>query len=632
MKAATADDDAAASRPLFGGDWLSHHASSIPPRGGGGGNTSTRLELEDDATEEAAAKRRRLSTLTFILAPMLISIALLFLSSALVPSAVGLGGTFIQTASREFDTMGYVNVSWSAPGWGEGDYIGVYCPPDSKDWEIVDWITVDGKRGWTLVGPLPNYRASYAFRYVRNRDGRALARTGVVEPGTGYDEPTSLRLSFGRISTQVMLQWVSGSSDTPIVIYGTDLETVREGTPDVQTQTGYSTTYAASDMCEAPANMTGPIHYRHPGWIHRVYVDVAPDRRYYYRVGSASHDATEEVRSFLSPLKDGQRARSKDDRTSFFVYGDLDLARQQDRSTTTIARIASDIAAAPDGRYAAIIHIGDLGYACGRGYAWDQFGQMIQEVSQSTPYMVGLGNHEYAHASGGFKPVGGNYGSESNGECGVPYMHRYATPMQGANPLGTQPPYWYSFRSGRTAHIVISTEHDFTPGSEMYAWLESELDSVDRAATPWLFVYGHRPMYCSEDYPADYKVTLMIRGALEPLLARYGVDAYFSGHYHAYERTCRVFQGRCFDGDRGTLHIMVGTGGMDVDTAGYYNKSWSIAAVQTYGYSRVHVHNDSVATIEFMQNHDSAVLDSVTLVSNHQWRIEEPAASPQSLQ
>ena len=44
---------------------------------------------------------------------------------------------------------------------------------------------------------------------------------------------------------------------------------------------------------------------------------------------------------------------------------------------------------------------------------------------------------------------------------------------------------------------MISTEHDFTPGSPMYTWLENDLRNVDRKKTPWVIIAGHRAMYCS---------------------------------------------------------------------------------------------------------------------------------------
>lgn len=47
---------------------------------------------------------------------------------------------------------------------------------------------------------------------------------------------------------------------------------------------------------------------------------------------------------------------------------------------------------------------------------------------------------------------------------------------------------------------MMSTEHDFTPGSRQYTWLENDLKSVDREKTPWLIFSGHRAMYCSSLY------------------------------------------------------------------------------------------------------------------------------------
>ena len=46
--------------------------------------------------------------------------------------------------------------------------------------------------------------------------------------------------------------------------------------------------------------------------------------------------------------------------------------------------------------------------------------------------------------------------------------------------------------------------HDWFPGScgqvvRQYAWLERDLAGVDRARTPWVVLYGHRPMYCTND-------------------------------------------------------------------------------------------------------------------------------------
>ena len=70
------------------------------------------------------------------------------------------------------------------------------------------------------------------------------------------------------------------------------------------------------------------------------------------------------------------------------------------------------------------------------------------------------------------------------GECGVPTYHRYHMPDNG-NSL-----FWYSFDYGMVHMVMMSTEHDFTPGSKQYMWMENDLKKVDRKVTPWLMVGG----------------------------------------------------------------------------------------------------------------------------------------------
>ena len=45
---------------------------------------------------------------------------------------------------------------------------------------------------------------------------------------------------------------------------------------------------------------------------------------------------------------------------------------------------------------------------------------------------------------------------------------------------------------------MMSSEHDYRPGSRQYVWLENDLKNVDRTKTPWVVLGGHRPMYCSQ--------------------------------------------------------------------------------------------------------------------------------------
>ena len=46
---------------------------------------------------------------------------------------------------------------------------------------------------------------------------------------------------------------------------------------------------------------------------------------------------------------------------------------------------------------------------------------------------------------------------------------------------------------------------------------------MNRTRTPWLVVGGHRPMYNSEWYSGDYRVSVHERELLEDLLYKYKV-------------------------------------------------------------------------------------------------------------
>ena len=60
----------------------------------------------------------------------------------------------------------------------------------------------------------------------------------------------------------------------------------------------------------------------------------------------------------------------------------------------------------------------------------------------------------------------------------------------------------------------MSTEHDFSPGSRQYLWLENDLRHVNRSTSPWVVFAGHRAMYCSEMYPSKFLITTDNKGNL----------------------------------------------------------------------------------------------------------------------
>ena len=198
-------------------------------------------------------------------------------------------------------------------------------------------------------------------------------------------------------------------------------------------------------------------------------------------------------------------------------------------SLTTAERVATEV---EENGVQLILHIGDISYALGYGYIWDQFFTVIEPIASHVPYMINIGNHEYDHTTNGendpsgaegtgFHPIWGNYGDDSSGECSVPTFNRFPYQVYPSNGNGI---YWYSFDNGPVHVIMISTEHNYTKGSEQYEWIENDLKSVNRSITPFIIFGGHRAMYCSEIlYFGDFQVEIAMRESFEDLFLTYQV-------------------------------------------------------------------------------------------------------------
>ena len=161
--------------------------------------------------------------------------------------------------------------------------------------------------------------------------------------------------------------------------------------------------------------------------------------------------------------------------------------------------------------------------------------------------------------------------------------------------------------------VMISTEHNFTAGSRQYQWLENDLASVDREVTPWIILAGHRPMYCSIDVPSDIQVSLHMQMALEELFHKYKVNLGLYGHFHSYQRTCKVYKQKC-DNSEGMVHIVVGTAGASMDGYPSRDVTWSeFHNTHTIGYGRVTVVSDSELHWEYISVDDGSVMDKAII-------------------
>lgn len=178
------------------------------------------------------------------------------------------------------------------------------------------------------------------------------------------------------------------------------------------------------------------------------------------------------------------------------------------------------------------------------GWIGDLFEDTIEPITSSAPYESCEGNHEqagwgeggggFAHYTNRFAVVGGDNTSQDPTPS-LPQLY----PMPGVNN------HWYSYTVGLVHFVATSTEaYFFYPGESLqYAWLEKDLEAVNRSVTPWVVVYGHRSIYCSCDSDCDGDASVVRNGpkgdgvyGMEGLLNKYKVDLWVNGHEHVSQK------------------------------------------------------------------------------------------------
>ena len=146
----------------------------------------------------------------------------------------------------------------------------------------------------------------------------------------------------------------------------------------------------------------------------------------------------------------------------------------------------------------------------------------------------------------------------------------------------------------------MSTEHDYSASSAQYSWLEQDLSSVNRDVTPFVIVYGHKPMYSSNSYHGS---EVELRDALEELYVAQGVDLVIAGHDHFYERTWPVAGETVVDTGRdgrfargyAPIHLVIGIAGRSAyEELDEPQPEWSAYRENsTYGWTRLVYDGDS---------------------------------------
>ena len=369
-----------------------------------------------------------------------------------------------------------LTLSWTPGQVKDEDILSLHCPHDNPNHIFQDAATLSqvratsrkhgGRHPNTWYFPeFPVFRQETCqFRLFQTSDNgdrvHLLATSPVLKIRDSPRTPTGIHLTFSNDTTQMVVQFVTGEEGTPVAMYG-----LNETTTKVE---GTSHTYAATDMCQEPANVTETGKFQVPGMLHVVTLtNLEPDTDYQYKVGLAGGQGIvwSDTFQFHSspPAGDTQEF-------SYVVYGDQGCPSvgwgQGGVLTAAMAARESNIRA--------VHHFGDLSYARGAAHIWDEWFHMIQSFAARVPLLIGVGNHEYDHTAGGengkdpsglnashgFQPDWGNMGDDSGGECGVPTARRFTMPVSN----GSNGVFWYSHEYASVHTTVISSEHNLTQG------------------------------------------------------------------------------------------------------------------------------------------------------------------------
>mmetsp|Transcript_14566 Transcript_14566/g.19155 ORF Transcript_14566/g.19155 Transcript_14566/m.19155 type:complete len:623 (+) Transcript_14566:77-1945(+) len=494
------------------------------------------------------------------------------------------------------------------------DFVAVYTPAEALkmdvDGQLTSLGTVPVQYQFAHVSNthLEGGYGSLSFQLLNLRDNFIVGffRGGTNHPVLAAISDPIVNLNPNEIShmhlalvgdgtADMRVTWVTRDEGSPTVQWreAGDSRTQNVEWTNFETSTAESRTFSKDYLCGAPSNTIG---YHSPGAIHSAkFVGLQPSTLYEYRVGDAETGIWSAMKTFVTAPSQGSK-----DLVSFALFGDMgtampdgsldhidfpeqkaalgtmELIRQ--RNQQGFSRLEWPYSTQRDLQTSKtrkgldfVLHIGDISYAVGYATHWDEFLHQIEDVASEIPWMVGIGNHERdSPDTSDIRNETSFYtGTDSGGECGVPYAAYFPMPEPAQDYRLDTP--WYSFEYGPVHITVMSTEHDFCEGSKQYKWIKRDFKSIDRAKTPWAILAGHRPMYIDSDWWEDLAVGEELKESIEPLMMKFKINLGVYGHHHSYQRTCKVYKEQCTDDalkiDESFIaptHLVLGMAGFDL--------------------------------------------------------------------
>lgn len=358
--------------------------------------------------------------------------------------------------------------------------------------------------------------------------------------------------------------WRSWGPITPVVRYGTDLNSLSETVPAHAIVTRASlgkdddSIPASWVALRTPQNLKLPKLHSAPIGVFQYEARLAnlrPSTRYYYGVFDGSRRLTpaDSSYSFATPPPPGTRRPIR-----FSVIGDSGTGRLPQYQVREAMLEQARRTGQPLDFW---IHVGDMAYGDGRDMEFQsRMFEPYQAFMRNTVCWPTMGNHE---------------GHTSRGSTGVgPYYDGYVLPTRGeAGGLASGTEAYYSFDHGNI-HFICLDSHDLErkPGAAMARWLKADLE---RANADWIVAFWHHPPYTKGSHDSDRERDLTeMRQYIMPIIESGGVDLVLTGHSHTYERSMLM------DGAYATPtvseNVILDDGDGDPESDGAYRKSSGI--------------------------------------------------------
>jgi hypothetical protein len=100
---------------------------------------------------------------------------------------------------------------------------------------------------------------------------------------------------------------------------------------------------------------------------------------------------------------------------------------------------------------------------------------------------------------------------------------------------------FYSFENGLTHIVFLSSNINYSIGSEQYRWFIKDMESLDRKLTPWVIVILEESWYNCINIRENDTQTFLLRETFENLFYKYKVNLVFTSNTSLYERTYPVY-------------------------------------------------------------------------------------------